>query len=71
LWRAGASGVAIDLDQHKTAGIVGLLDDIKTGDAWFLNAVTGVFQRSGLECSHAIGFDVNKHMNDEHGFPSP
>lgn len=63
-WRVG---VAVDLDQHKAAWIVRLLNHVKPGDSRLLDTLPGVFQRSGDEGVNALGLDVDENVNDQHG----
>jgi hypothetical protein len=67
LVRGGGVGRAVDLDEDETRGIVGLLDDVKTGDAGFAHTLAGVRETRGGEGLDASGSDVDVDMNDEHG----
>lgn len=59
-------GRAIDLDEDKPGGIVLLLNDVKAGDAWLLDAVAGVFNSGSFEGIDLVGFDVDKNVYDIH-----
>jgi len=57
---------AIDLDQYKTRRVILLLDNIKPGNTWFLDAVSSVFKRSGPEGLNLVRLDVRKNMDYKH-----
>ena len=66
LVRRGGRGRAVDLDKNEARRIVGLLDDVESGDAGFADRLPGVFQTRGREGFDAPGFYVNSDMNNEH-----
>ena len=67
LVRRGGGGRAVGFNEDETRGIIGLLDDIKTGDAGFAHALAGIREARGGEGPDAFGFYVNVDMDDEHG----
>jgi hypothetical protein len=65
--RDGGGRCAIDLNQHEARRIVGLLSDIKAGNASFTNTGPCVRQRGGFETLNVFGLGVNVNVDDEHG----
>jgi hypothetical protein len=63
----GGIGVAINFHQHEPRRVVLLLQDVKTQDTQFEPAAAGVEPRRLFERLHAIGFDMNMNVNNEHG----
>src|SRR5439155_11834523 len=58
--------VAIDFDEHETVRVVRLLDDIKAGNARFLDAVARVLECGLPERLDALRFHMNLDMDDQH-----
>jgi hypothetical protein len=65
--RGGGGGRAVDFDQDETRGIIGLLDDIKTGDAGLAHALAGIRETRGGEGLDTPGLYVDVDMDDKHG----
>ena len=64
--RGVAFSVAVNFDDRESGWVAGLLKDVETDAAGFLDAVTGVFDSRALEVVEAIGLDVKVHMQDVH-----
>ena len=62
----GIIGSAIDFDQYKTCGIILLLDDIKSGNTWFVNAVTSIFNGGCPKSFNPVGLNTDKNMDYKH-----
>src|SRR2546429_1671697 len=58
--------VAIDFDEHETVWVVRVLDDIKAGNARFLDAVARVLECGLPERLDALRFHMNLDMDDQH-----
>jgi hypothetical protein len=56
---------AVGFDEHKARGVVGLLDDIKAGDARFEEALARVFGRGRFERLDTVGFNADANVNDQ------
>jgi hypothetical protein len=69
LVRGGRFQRAVSLHEDEPGGIILLLQHIELGNAGFLDAVPGILSAGFLEGFDAIRFDVNVHVNNEHGFP--
>ena len=65
--RRGA-GVAIHFDENELCRIIGLLDDVKTGDAGLANAAAGILDRGLFEGADTFGFHARVNMHSNHNF---
>jgi len=63
----GRDGRAVNLDQDKAAGSVGLLHNVKAGDAGLAHAGAGVLKAGVPEGRDGFGPDVDMDMDNEHG----
>ncbi len=57
---------AINFDEHKTGGIIRLLQDVKTQDAGFEPAGAGVGLGCSLECFDRFRLHMDMDMDDKH-----
>ena len=66
LVRSIGGGITIDFHKDKPRGVIGLLDDIKAGNAGFLQAGAGIGERGDFECLDAFRFHSDMNVNNEH-----
>ena len=64
----GRGLVAVNFDEDETRGLILLLNDVESGDAWFLHALLGVFDCGMAKSLDRSGLHVDMDMNDEHSF---
>ena len=57
---------AIDLNQYKTRSVILLLDDLETGNPWFLHAAASVFERGGQKDFNLVRLNMDKNMDYKH-----
>jgi len=60
---SGIIRCTIDLNQHKTRGVILLLDDIKSGDTWLLYAITSILQGGRAEGLGLLRLNMGENMH--------
>ena len=60
---SGVIRCTISLNQHKTRGVILLLDDIKSGDAWLLYAAASIFKGGGPKSFHLFRLNMGENMH--------
>jgi len=56
----------VNFDQNEPRRIIGLLTNIKTSDAWLLDAGLCIGECGGLECGYLVGFYLDVNVDDKH-----
>jgi hypothetical protein len=59
-------GRAVSFDEHEPRWVILLLDDIEAGDAGFLEAEPGIFERRLFEFGDGFKFYADMNVNNEH-----
>ena len=63
----GGLVAAINLDQQEAGGVIGLLHQVKPGNARLLHAVARILEAGFLKGVNEFRFDSRMHVNDKHG----